>query len=105
MWYLLDMFHGLGYSILFVLGLVWLWLLLQVVEDALAPQRKGMHRFVHPLPNPPTSRRRRCQGASLNRAKFFRSRFQLREEILMLESVFMRGRVALTVAGSRSILG
>ena len=55
MWYLLDMFHGLGYSILFVLGLVWLRLLFQVVENALAPQRKGTHRFVHPLPNPSPS--------------------------------------------------
>jgi hypothetical protein len=64
MWYLLDMFHGLGYSILFVLGLVWLRLLLQVVEDALAPQRKGMHPFVHPLSNPSSSgpeEMRRCK--------------------------------------------
>ena len=49
-WYLLNVFHGLGYSVLFVLGLIWLRILLQVVEDAVAPLRKPTHRFVHPIP-------------------------------------------------------
>ena len=49
-WYLLTMFHGLGYSALFVLGLIWLRILLQVIEDAVAPLRKPTQRFVHPVP-------------------------------------------------------
>jgi hypothetical protein len=55
--------------------------------------------------NPLTSGPERCREARLNRTKFFRSRFQLREEIFVLESVFIRGRAALTVVGSRRILG
>jgi hypothetical protein len=55
-WYLLNRFHGLDYSVLFVLGLIWLRLLLQVVEDAIASRRKPTHRFVHPLPTPANNR-------------------------------------------------
>jgi|GEM_PF-3028659 len=50
LWYFLNMFHGLGYSVLFILGIVWLRLILLVVEHALYPRRKTpTHKFVHPL--------------------------------------------------------
>lgn len=49
-WYLLNMFDGLGYVILFFLLIIWLRLILQVIEDAVSPrQKKPNHRFVHPL--------------------------------------------------------
>lgn len=52
-WYLLNIFNGMGYMVLFVLALIWLRFLLKVAEDALAPLRKRTHRFVHPLPVSP----------------------------------------------------
>lgn len=49
-WYLLNMFHSLGYSVLFVLGMIWLRLILRVFEEALCPRKKKLtHRCVHPL--------------------------------------------------------
>ena len=66
LWYLLQMCPGLGFSVLFVPGLIWLRLILKVVEEALGPLRKPAHKFVHPLPRPSTSRlaevpRHKCQ--------------------------------------------
>lgn len=49
-WYLLNMLHGLGYSILLIFLIIWLRLILLVIEDVLCPRRKKLsHRFVHPL--------------------------------------------------------
>jgi len=56
-WYLLNMFHSLGYSVLFVLGMIWLRLILKVFEEAMCPRGKKLtHRCVHPLGPLRTSR-------------------------------------------------
>lgn len=53
LWYLLTIFQGMGYMVLFVLLMIWVRLLLQVCEDALMPRKKTSHKFVHPIPLPP----------------------------------------------------
>ncbi len=54
LWYLLTLFQGMGYMVLFVLLMIWIRLLLKVFEDALMPRRKTSHKFVHPIPLPPS---------------------------------------------------
>jgi hypothetical protein len=52
LWYLLRVFHGMGYVALFIVAMIWARLLLEVILDAIAPMRKHPHKFVHPLPSP-----------------------------------------------------
>lgn len=51
-WYVLNIFNGIGYMVLFVVVMIWLRLLLHVVEDAVTPLRKRPHKFVRPLSEP-----------------------------------------------------
>ena len=50
--YLLTIFNGLGYMIVFVLAMIWLRLLLRVVEYALAPLGKNPPSLVSALSEP-----------------------------------------------------
>ena len=52
LWYLLGISKGIGHMILFAVAMIWVRLLLQVVEDAIAPLRKHPHKFVYPFPSP-----------------------------------------------------
>ena len=61
LWYLLNVFNGMGYMVLFVVAMIWARLLLQVVKDAIAPLRKHPHKFVHPLARPPGISKRRSR--------------------------------------------
>jgi hypothetical protein len=49
--YLLNIINDMGYMILFVVVMIWVCLLLQVVEAAIAPLRTHPHKLVHPLPS------------------------------------------------------
>jgi hypothetical protein len=50
LWYLLNMFNGMGYMILFVVAMIWVRMLLQVVEVAVVSLRMHPHDFIHPTP-------------------------------------------------------
>ena len=64
-WDLLAIFNCLGYMVLFVVVMVWLRLMLQVVEDALAPVARR-HTFVHPLPGTERTKTPTVAGISIS---------------------------------------
>ena len=52
LWDLLKVFNGIAYVGISVLAINWLWLLLQVVADAVAPLRECGPNLVNALPEP-----------------------------------------------------
>jgi hypothetical protein len=59
----------MGYLILFVIATIFLRLLLQVLEDAIAPLRRHPHKFVHPLASPPEVKTRKQSNQSAQLAR------------------------------------
>jgi hypothetical protein len=47
-WYLLNIFRGFGYLILFVLAMIWFRLFLMIDEDATGSGVRFRHKFIHP---------------------------------------------------------
>jgi len=51
-WYLLNVFSGLGYLVVLIFAMVWLRLLLRVVEYVAAPLSNNTRSIVHPHSEP-----------------------------------------------------
>jgi hypothetical protein len=55
--YLLDVVNSIGYAILLVVLVICLRWLLAMVEGSTVPRKTSHHRFVHPFPSQPESKR------------------------------------------------